>query len=76
MSNVEHPSHYQSNIECIDAIAASLTDEALSGFIKGNVVKYVWREDSKNGIEDLKKARWYLDWYIKRLENDSNPSSL
>lgn len=68
MSNVDHPSHYQSNIECIDAIAAALTDKELAGFIKGNVIKYAWRERSKGGIEDLKKARWYLDWYIKHIE--------
>lgn len=70
MSNVDHPSHYQGNIECIDAIASSLTEEELSGFIKGNVIKYVWREKSKGKIEDLKKAKWYLDWYIKKLENE------
>jgi hypothetical protein len=75
-SAVDHPSHYQSTIECIDAIASSMSDEALLGFIKGNVIKYVWREGSKNGLEDLQKARWYLDWYIKRLENDTNPPTL
>jgi hypothetical protein len=36
------------------------------GFVLGNVIKYVWRADMKNGIEDLKKARWYLDREIER----------
>ena len=57
---VNHPSHYtQGSLECIDAI------EGLGlGFHAGNVVKYVARYRFKNGVEDLKKARWYLDRLI------------
>lgn len=68
--NYNHPFHYnQGEIECIDAISSALSPDELSGFIKGNVVKYLWRNNHKNGLEDLKKAKWYLDWYINELEN-------
>lgn len=59
--NVNHPSHYQGNIETIDYIRDKLTDEEFRGFCKGNALKYVSRERLKNGDEDLKKAQWYLD---------------
>ena len=67
--NVDKPSHYNTgNIECIEAIEEALTDEEIRGYFKGNCLKYLWREQYKNGLEDLKKARWYLDRLIKRLE--------
>jgi hypothetical protein len=71
-SNVEDkvnsPSHYShGEIECIDAIAAALTPDELKGFVKGNVIKYLWRTEHKGGLEDLEKARWYLDYLIKKL---------
>jgi hypothetical protein len=63
--SVDHPSHYNthpSGIECIDVA------EHMS-FNIGNVIKYVWRADEKGmPIEDLKKARWYLDREIQRRE--------
>ena len=67
---VNHPSHYTGAwIECIDAIKASMTPDALSGYLKGNVQKYLWRYEKKvNPVEDLKKARWYLDYLINELE--------
>jgi len=62
VDNVNHPPHYnQAGIECIDAIAAALSPEELRGYYKGNVLKYTWRERYKNGIEDLKKAQFYLN---------------
>lgn len=63
---VNNPSHYTSGgIECLDAIRASMTEEAFRGFLKGNVLKYMWRYEKKfNPTEDLKKAQFYL----KRLE--------
>jgi hypothetical protein len=68
VDNVNHPAHYnQGGIECIDAIKAATG----SGFIKyctGNVIKYLWRYDNKGGVEDLKKAAWYLDRAIKEME--------
>lgn len=68
---VNHPEHYTSGgIECIDCIKAAL-GSAFIGFLMGNVIKYSYRYKDKNGIEDLKKARWYLDRAIKELtEND------
>jgi len=39
-------------------------------FLDGNVVKYVWRYKHKNGLEDLRKARWYLDRLINKLEKE------
>ena len=59
--NVNHPAHYtDGGIECIEAIEAQLTPEEYRGYLKGNVAKYVWREQHKGGIESLKKAQWYL----------------
>ena len=62
-----NPDHYSGSIECIEAIEASMTKEAFIGFLKGNVMKYIWRAGNKLGSEekeDLMKARWYLDKMI------------
>jgi len=64
MSNIS-PDHYGGEIECIQAIKASMSAQQFVGFLKGNVMKYVWRFDRKNGVEDLEKAKVYLDWLIK-----------
>ncbi len=61
-----NPTHYafdEGVIECIDYIESHAFD-----FVEGNVIKYVTRYQHKNGTEDLKKARWYLDRLIKRSE--------
>lgn len=66
---VSHPSHYTSGeIECIDCIKAAL-GENFMGFLIGNVIKYAYRYKDKNGVENLKEARFYLDLAIKELEN-------
>jgi len=66
--NVNHPDHYQqSGIETIDYIE-SLGKEVGEGFCIGNVIKYVSRYKKKNGIEDLKKAKWYLERAISVME--------
>jgi len=63
--NVNHPKHYKSgDIECIESIEAQLTAEEFRGFLKGNVLKYLWRERIKGGTESLKKAQWYLNKLI------------
>lgn len=63
---VNHPPHYTGgNIECIDAIRSSMTDMEYQGYLRGNIFKYLWRFRHKNGTEDLKKARWYLDKLIE-----------
>ena len=57
---VNHPPHYnQHGIECIDAIQAC-TGDGFKSYLQGNILKYLWRYDYKNGVEDLKKAQWYL----------------
>lgn len=67
---VNHPSHYTSGgIECIEAIKASMSKDEYKGYLKGNVLKYIWRYKNKNNpIEDLKKAKVYLEWLIKEVE--------
>lgn len=58
---VNHPPHYTKNgIECIEAIRASMTDEGFKSYLKGNIMKYIWRYEHKNGVQDLQKAEWYL----------------
>ena len=65
---VNKPPHYNaSGIECIDAIAAALGD-GFEFYLQGNIMKYLWRYRYKNGTEDLKKARWYLDRLITEVE--------
>lgn len=69
---VSHPSHYtQGGIECIDAIRASLGSKDFASYCKGNVLKYLWRYRHKNGVEDLEKARVYLDWMIEAENGQS-----
>ena len=62
---VNHPPHYNghpSGIECIEIVRHM-------GFNLGNATKYIWRADLKqDAIEDLKKARWYIDREIERIE--------
>jgi len=58
---VNSPPHYnQGKVECIEAIRAALTADEFRGFCKGNAMKYVFRERLKGGMEDIKKAEWYL----------------
>lgn len=65
---VNHPAHYTqhpSGVECI-----TITEHM--GFNLGNAVKYVWRADLKaDAIEDLKKARWYIDREIQKREKSA-----
>lgn len=60
-----NPKHYrQGDIECIDAIKAALTPDEYRGYLKGNVMKYIWRENHKGGVDSLRKAMWYLERLI------------
>jgi hypothetical protein len=65
---VNHPSHYlqhPSGVECIQ-----ITEHM--GFTLGNAMKYLWRADYKNGVEDLQKAAWYINREIeKRVKKDN-----
>ncbi|MGE8659083.1 MAG: DUF3310 domain-containing protein [Achromobacter sp.] len=60
---VNHPAHYTAGgIECIDAIAAATTGlEGIEAACTANALKYLWRWKRKNGLEDLRKARWYIN---------------
>ena len=70
---VQHPSHYtHGGIECIEAIRASMTADGFCDYCKGNIIKYIWRWRSKGGVEDLKKARVYLDWLIQSADTDES----
>ena len=63
---VNSPAHYtQGDIECIDAIAQVVKDlDGMEAMCTGNAIKYLWRWKHKNGVEDLKKAQWYLQRMI------------
>lgn len=63
---VNSPAHYtQGDIECIDAIAQVVKDlDGMDAMCTGNAIKYLWRWKHKNGVEDLKKAQWYLQRMI------------
>mgnify|MGYP003321191759 CR=1 FL=1 len=67
---VNHPDHYtQGGIECIDALkAATVGKSGIEAVCTANCIKYLWRYEEKNGLEDLKKAQWYLNRLIKEYE--------
>ena len=66
---VNSPSHYASGgLECITAMEASMSPEEFQGYLRGNIFKYCWRFRNKNGVQDLQKARWYIDMLIKHYE--------
>lgn len=69
---VNHPPHYQSEtgLETKDVIEAFTFDlKGKEAWDTGNILKYVCRWKKKNGIADLKKARWYINDLIDHLEN-------
>lgn len=67
--NINHPKHYETDkIECIDAMEMTQGRGAVMSFCLCNAFKYLWRHERKNGLEDIKKARWYLDKYIELAE--------
>jgi len=73
--SVNHPSHYtQGTIETIEYMESCLSPEEFRGGCKMNVLKYVSREKHKNELEDLKKAKWYLDRLISYLEKKAPAS--
>lgn len=67
---VDKPRHYNvhpSGVECIQ-----ITEHM--GFCLGNAIKYIWRADEKNGVEDLRKAVWYLEREIKKRQKVNEPN--
>lgn len=70
---VEHPKHYQSKkgLEVIDVMEAFTSDLAgIEAVDTSNVIRYICRWKNKNGIQDLKKCKWYLEHLINHLENN------
>lgn len=69
---VNNPKHYANSsngIECIDAITAAVSGKSgIEAVCVANVIKYVWRYELKNGLEDVKKAQWYLNRLVSELE--------
>tara|TARA_R100000544_G_C2182335_1_gene37504 strand:+ start:122 stop:514 length:393 start_codon:yes stop_codon:yes gene_type:complete len=66
---VNKPQHYsQGPIEAIDALESSMSAEAFEGYLKGNVMKYMWRYELKNRLQDLLKAQWYLQRLIAKVD--------
>jgi hypothetical protein len=64
---INHPPHYnQGDIECIDAIASCLGPEGFNAYCRGNIIKYNWRSNHKGGVQDIEKARWYLEKLIEK----------
>lgn len=70
---IKSPNHYKLeglNCETIDIVKARLGKEGFKAFCVGNVIKYVLRAEKKNGLEDYKKSRQYLNWIIEGEEHD------
>lgn len=76
---VNHPSHYETGkFECIDVMVETQGVEATRSFCALNAFKYLYRHKNKNGLEDVKKAQWYINKYIelcKEYTEDSTPCS-
>jgi len=69
-----NPKHYKSNkgLECIDCIEGVVQDlVGVEATDTGNIMKYLWRWKNKDGVNDLKKAKWYLEHLIAHVENDT-----
>ena len=72
---VSHPKHYQSDsgievIDVIEAFTSKLT--GIEAVDTANVIKYICRWKEKNGVQDLKKAKWYLEHLINQVTNNYN----
>lgn len=71
---ISNPDHYKLkglDVEVWDVIKSVLGTVGFLGFYKGNIIKYILRANKKNGLEDFKKARQYLDWLIEELDEDA-----
>ena len=70
--NVNHPSHYtQGGVECIEALKAVTANlKGIDAVCTANAIKYLWRWKEKNGVEDLEKAKWYINRLIIEQKTD------
>lgn len=72
---INHPPHYEvGKYECFDVMREVFGREAVMHFCECNAFKYIWRMNRKNGVEDAKKAIWYLNKYCELVEGDSGRS--
>jgi len=70
MKNNIDPDHYKKgDVECIDAIKSSMSDLEFRAYLKGSVMKYLWRYEDKNYLEDLQKCMWFLQKLLNEVEN-------
>jgi len=66
---VNHPGHYETGkFECIEVMQEALGIDAVKDFCICNAFKYLYRHKRKNGLEDIKKAKWYIDKYLELSE--------
>ena len=71
--NVNHPSHYETGkYECTDVMIETQGIEETKNFCVCNAFKYIYRHNMKNGEEDLRKAKWYLDKYMELIDNSNS----
>jgi len=69
MKDKINPDYYKTGVECIDAIeAATEGKKGIEAVCVAQVFKYLWRYESKNGLEDVRKAQWYINRLISELE--------
>lgn len=70
---VNHPSHYETGkYECIEVMVEAIGAVEVMNFCLCNAFKYLYRCRRKNGLEDIKKAKWYIDKFIELLEDFEN----
>ena len=74
VDNVNNPRHYagSTSLECIECMRVTFGAKAVYDFCLCNSFKYLWRYKNKNGEEDIKKARWYLDYVQHDIERDGD----
>ena len=67
-----NPQHYKNGkVECIDALeSATVNKVGIEAVCVANVIKYLWRYEDKNGIEDVRKAKWYLEKLLEKLNEN------
>lgn len=70
---VEHPPHYETGkFECIEVMEETQGKEAVQNFCICNAFKYLYRHAKKNGLEDVKKAIWYLNKFVELEERNND----
>jgi hypothetical protein len=70
-NSVNSPDHYSfGSIECIEALEACSSNEGFCAHLKLTAIAYLWRYEKKGGVEDLKKAQWYLERLIAIVETE------